>query len=90
MAMVVEMRNMPHKMRQQLVNPPIGANEARRVNVISVDGSKSDVDVMTNKRTRQEKGKETKEKGELMKKKGKTKVDDKQQAKEKAKKYLSA
>lgn len=31
---------------QQPVNPPIGADEARRVNVISIDGSKSDVDVM--------------------------------------------
>ena len=42
---------------QQPVNPPIGTDEARRVNVISIDGSKSDVDIMANKRTRQERGK---------------------------------
>ena len=76
MAVVVEMHSMPHKMRGRF-NPPIGADEGRRVNVISVDGSKSDVDVMENKRTRQERGKETEEEGELRKKKGKTKVDDK-------------
>ena len=37
---------------QQPVSPPIGADEGRRVNVISVDGSESEVDVMANKRTR--------------------------------------
>ena len=49
----------PHDAReiQQPVNPPIGADEGRRVNVISVDGSESEVDVMANKRTRQERGK---------------------------------
>ena len=59
------------------MNPPIGADEGRRVNVISIDGSESEVDVMANKRTRQERGKEIEEEGELRKKKGKTKVDDK-------------
>ena len=41
------------EVQQQPVCPPIGADEARRVNVISIDGSESDVDVMANKRTRQ-------------------------------------
>ena len=59
------------------MNPPIGADKGRRVNVISVDGSESEVDVKANKRTRQERGKEIEEEGELRKKKGKTKVDDK-------------
>ena len=81
MVIVVEMCNMPHKMRgrfnNQSTNPPIGADEERRVNIISVDGSESEVDVMANKRTRQERGKEIEEEGELRKKKGKTKVDDK-------------
>ena len=34
---------------QQPVNPPIGADEGRRVNVISVDGSESEVDVIANR-----------------------------------------
>ena len=74
-----DMQHAPQDARevQQPVNPPIGADEARRVNVISIDGSESDVDVMANKRSRQERGKETEEEGELRKKKGTTKVDDK-------------